>query len=43
MGIFDSDGNELPYGEEGEICVCGPNLMLGYYSNEKETNIALLL
>ena len=41
MGIFDTNGNEVPYGEEGEICVSGPNLMLGYYNNEKETNIAL--
>lgn len=41
MGIFDSNDKEVPFGEEGEICVSGPNLMLGYYNNEKETNIAL--
>ena len=34
---------EVPYGEDGEICICGPVVMLGYYNNEKETNEALHL
>lgn len=41
IGIFSYDDEELPYGTEGEICISGPNVMLGYYSNEKETNLAL--
>ncbi len=41
IGIFSPDDEELPYGEEGEICISGPNVMLGYYNNEKETNLAL--
>ena len=41
IGIFSPDDQELPYGEEGEICICGPNVMLGYYNNVKETNLAL--
>ena len=32
---------ELPYGEEGEICINGPTVMMGYLNNEKETNIVL--
>ena len=27
----------LPYGEEGEICISGPNIMIEYYDNPKET------
>jgi long-chain acyl-CoA synthetase len=41
IGIFDSEDKEVPYGKEGEICISGPNVMLGYYNNEKETNLAL--
>lgn len=32
---------EVPYGETGEICVCGPTVMMEYLDNEKETNEAL--
>ncbi len=33
--------DELPTGEEGEICVHGPAVMMGYLDNPKETNKAL--
>ena len=32
---------ELPYGEEGEICVCGPSVMTRYANNPEETEAVL--
>lgn len=29
--IIDPDGNELPPGQPGELCLKGPNIMLGKF------------
>ena len=30
--------DELPFGEEGEICVNSPTIMMGYFNNQEETD-----
>ncbi|MGH7104967.1 MAG: AMP-binding protein, partial [Acetobacteraceae bacterium] len=39
--LFDADGNEVPDGEPGELCVRGPLLMSGYLNKSEETAQAL--
>ena len=35
--ILDENGTEVEDGEQGEICVSGPVLALGYYNNPEQT------
>jgi len=38
--IRDFEGNQVEQGREGEICICGPNIMKGYLDNPEETKNA---
>ncbi|MDM7481821.1 MAG: AMP-binding protein [Halomonas sp.] len=35
--VVDSEGNDVPFGEPGELCVQGPQVMKGYWQREDET------
>ena len=39
--ICDKEGNEVPRGEVGEVCVRGPNIMLGYWKRPDLTAEAI--
>jgi len=39
--VIDSNGVERPLGEDGELCVKGPNVMKGYYEMPQATRQAI--
>ena len=42
VSVFEpGTDKELPIGERGEVCICGPATMQGYYGKPEETQIIL--
>jgi len=42
VSIFDDASHkECTYNEKGEICICTPTMMMGYYGKKEETNKVL--
>ncbi|MBX9909757.1 MAG: AMP-binding protein [Beijerinckiaceae bacterium] len=37
FAIRDAEGNDMPFGEPGEICIRGPQVMVGYWNRPDET------
>ena len=44
ISVFEPDTEEeLMYGQDGEVCITGPNTMIGYFNNLEATNNMLKL
>jgi long-chain acyl-CoA synthetase len=40
--MVDDDGKEVPYGERGELCAKGPQVMKGYWNRPDETKTSFI-
>lgn len=41
--ILDENGNELPAGEKGELCIAGDQVTKGYWNNEEKNEASFFL
>ncbi len=41
--VADEDGNDVPAGSEGELCIAGPGVMRGYWNLPERTAAAFLV
>ncbi|OJW87010.1 MAG: acyl-CoA synthetase [Alicycliphilus sp. 69-12] len=37
LAVMDDEGNALPAGSQGEVCLCGPKVTQGYWRDEAKT------